>query len=407
MRRRIVATLLASIGALATTLGLAGGARGPATAVVGPPHGFAPSDRLDAERRGRTSTPLPAPGSLERWRRELPGGIEVAPVVDAAGGVIVVLVTGEVIRLEPDGKPSWRRRLPCAPSTAAPVLTSDGSIALLCTDGSLQRVSADGKRSEVALHSDNRQSEAAPLARDDGSVIVASDEELIQVASDGSISARVHVGYSHPVGGLVAYGKSVLVTVAGGDVWQWQSPRAPERLGSFEGAVERGAALFGTRALVAVVGRDRVVAFDPLSRRTTLLADGAGIDIFEGPPALAPNGELSLTTLDGQLVGIDSSGTVSRRAPLENTAIFGDAGAPLTAFTTSFDVRESAPLIVDPKGMVAFARQSGRFGLCAPTDRVTVLDAAICTRPVALLPAGPGRIVVACSSGAVVMWGDQ
>jgi hypothetical protein len=205
---------------------------------------------------------------------------------------------------------------------------------------------------------------------------------------------------------LIAFHKSVVMTLANGEIWQWQSPGAPKRLGSFGGPVERGAVLFGERALVAVVGRDRLVAFDPVSRQTTLLADGGGLDSFEGPPTHAPTGELLVTTGGGELLGIDSSAAQIRKTPLDAT-VLGDAGAPVSLFASSFDSRESPPLVVDPKGTVAFVRQSGRFGIVGAGERVSLLDAAVCSRPIALLPAGTGKIAVACATGTIVMWSDK
>src|SRR5437660_1595588 len=82
------------------------------------------------------------------------------------------------------------------------------------------------------------------------------------------------------------------------------SPGMPRRLGTFGGGLDRGGSLLGTRALGAVVGRDRLMAFDPVSRRATLIADGAGVDKFVGPPSLAPSGDLLVMTADGELLGI-------------------------------------------------------------------------------------------------------
>src|SRR5688572_12358562 len=82
----------------------------PRTVVVGSPRGFAPSERLDGQRSGRTTTALPFP-PVELWRRHISGGIEVAPLVDAKGNILLPLTVPEVMKLGPDGKEIWRARL--------------------------------------------------------------------------------------------------------------------------------------------------------------------------------------------------------------------------------------------------------------------------------------------------------
>jgi hypothetical protein len=63
-------------------------------------------------------------------------------------------------------------------------------------------------------------------------------------------------------------------------------------------------------------------------------------------------------------------------------------------------------LVVDPKGRVAFARNSGKVGVIDPSGNLHTASARQCARPVAILPAGPSRLLVACRSGSVAIFGD-
>src|SRR4051794_30146057 len=68
----------------------------PAVVIAGSPKGFAPSERLDARRTGRSAVRLPA-HPVEVWKRQVSGGLELAPVVDEEGAILVAL-TGVVSR---------------------------------------------------------------------------------------------------------------------------------------------------------------------------------------------------------------------------------------------------------------------------------------------------------------------
>src|SRR4051812_33231817 len=81
----------------------------PRVIVVGPPHGLAPSDRLDVRRSGRSQTRLPA-APTEVWRRHV-GKLDVSPIIDGAGNVYVATSgIGEIVKIGPDSKELWRVR---------------------------------------------------------------------------------------------------------------------------------------------------------------------------------------------------------------------------------------------------------------------------------------------------------
>jgi outer membrane protein assembly factor BamB len=381
----------------------------PATLVVGRPLGPAPGDRVDPGRLGRAHTALPARGR-ELWRGELAGGLDLPPVIGSAGDLVAALVSPEVVKISgAAGHELWRRRLGSVAAVVAPVLASDGSVVVLCGDGSLWRIGNEGRvRHHVELGSPSKAAQAAPLADDRGGVTVATEHELVAVAADGTVTARALTN-ELTVGGLIRRGGELLATGADGTVFSWRPPGQVRSLGTLGGAPAGGAALAGPRTLVAVVERDRLVSFDLVTATVTVIASGPpGQPQLEGPPSLTPNGELLVTTSGGELLGFDAHGEQVRLVGLEAvpTPFGGDAGALLPVFRR-VELQPSPPLVVDPAGRVGFIRYSGRMGVVERDDQVEILDPRSCARPLALLPAGPGRVVVACRSGSLILWGEQ
>jgi hypothetical protein len=399
----IVATAGLALGGLSIALGFESGA--PTTVVVGSPRGYAPGERVDARRRGQSSVELPSEPK-ELWRRELAGGLELPPLVDHQGEIVAALVSPDVVRLDKDGKQLWRVQLGSLPAIVPPVLTSDGSTALLSGDGTLWSVSAGGAvRFSTDLMMRTRRAAAAPLARANGSVVVAGDTDLAVVGADGVVRARATLP-NRAVGGLIGWRRGVLAVTQDGVVYHWKSPKAPRKLGELGGPVTGGVVLTNARTVVGVIEADRVVALDLLSGNVTLVISAeTAIAELEGPTTLDPRGELLVTSAYGELFGIDPHGAVARRVALEPLpTLSGDAGAPLFR---RMDARPSPPLIVDAKGRVAFMRNSGKLGLVVSDDAVIEVTLRLCARPHAVLPAGPKRIIAACRSGTLAMFGEE
>lgn len=380
----------------------------PTTIVVGRPLGHAVSERVDPARRGQSKTRFPSE-PVELWRRELAGGLELPPVVDAEGEVVAALVSPDIVRIGKDGRQTWRARLGAAPAVAPPVLTSDGSTFVVCGDGTAWSVSAGGAvRFTTNLGIRTKKAMAAPVALENGSVAIAGDLDLAIIAGDGSIRAQASLP-SRPVGALLRYRRGILVATQTGDVYHWRSPLGPQKLGSLGGALEGGVMLVSKRAVVGVVNRDSVVVLDLESGNTTLvIGEASTLVALEGPTALSPNGQLLVTSVVGEMFGIDAHGVVERRIPLEPLpALFGaDAGVSVPPIFRRLDTRPSPPLIVDKRGSIAFIRNSGKVGIVRPDGSITTVNRRLCARPIAVLPAGPGRLVAACRSGSVAMFGD-
>jgi hypothetical protein len=411
--------------ALAVLLALGGAQRvaaqaGPVSVVVGPPRGWAVSDRLGPRRLGRSEAELPS-SPRELWRRELVGGLELPPVVDAAGGVIAAVASApEVVRLEPDGRSSWRVRLDGAAAVVPPVIASDGAALVIGGDGRLSRLDAatGTVHQAVALGAGTREARATPLALEDGGVVVAADDALVRVSALGEVTARAPLA-DGAVGGLIGWDGGVLVTAESGDVLWWRAPLPPRRLGVLGGAPSGGGALVGERTLVAVVAGRRLVALDLRAGQTTLLLGPRGaseelraLEMLEGPPTLGISDAVLVATVAGELLSVDARGLVTTAGLLEQTSVRvdGDAGAPMASLFGKVDPSPSPPLVADRAGRVAFVRRSGpgRAGviaLGAAGAGVGVASQRFCVRPLAVLPAGTGRMLVACVGGSLGMFG--
>jgi hypothetical protein len=380
----------------------------PTAVVLGTPPGVAISDRLGPSRLGRSDSALPE-SATEVWRRELAGGLELAPVIDSKGSLTAALVSPDVVRIGRDGQQMWRTRLGSSAPVVSPVTTSDASVAVVCGDGTLWSVSSSGTvRFKTNLKMSTRQARATPLPRDDGSVVVAGDNSVVTVDGGGQITARA-VLPSRPVGGLIAHQHGVLLTTENGSVYHWRPPARPRELGKLGGQLDGGAARVGPRTVVAVVDRRRVVALDLKTGSTTLLMGGDGLMQFEGPVTLDQAGVLLFTTTIGELIGLNAHGVVVRRLALDDLPVlFGaDGGTAMPSIFRRLETRSSPPLIADPAGRVGFARSNGRMGVVDPSGNVLVASGRFCARPLALLPAGDGRMAIACKSGSVAMYADK
>jgi hypothetical protein len=63
-------------------------------------------------------------------------------------------------------------------------------------------------------------------------------------------------------------------------------------------------------------------------------------------------------------------------------------------------------VVVDATGRIAFVRGNGRAGSVSPTGRVEVVSERICAAPVAVLPGGDRRMLIACHDGGLWMFGE-
>jgi len=166
------------------------------------------------------------------------------------------------------------------------------------------------------------------------------------------------------------------------------------------------AALADARTLLAVVDGRRVVALD-LSTGTTNTRSGGsfGVGLFDGPPAVGPGGMAITATTAGLLLGFDAGGDEQLRIAVDRPppAPAGDGGPGIPSFFGAVEAKASPPVVVDREGRVGFVRAGGRAGVVAPDGSVALAAERVCSAPVAVLPAGERRMLVACRDGTLVM----
>jgi hypothetical protein len=392
----------------------------PHTVVVGAPRGAAPSERVDGRRSGQSKTRLPFPPT-EKWRRHLGGNIELPPVVDDAGRIIVALTVPEIVALGPDGKEVFRTRIGASSAISPPVLTSDGTLVVVTMAGAAVGVGRDGRiRFATPLGVRGRDVDAAPIARADGSVVLGG-RMLVELDETGAVRSRAALP-ERAVGALLEGPEGTIATAESGSVYVFRPPNAPRKLGSFGGPLRRGAVLEGGRTLLAVVGGKSVVGLDMPTGLLNVRLGDAGLGAYDEPIALHPRGFALVTTSAGLLLGLDGSGNEKLRVFLEKGTGSGEPPAPpppapsvfpgrgpstppAGGFFGTVDAKPSPPLVVDKDGRVAFARTGGRVGVARADGNVALAGERMCNAPVALQPAGEDKMVLVCRDGTVWMLG--
>jgi hypothetical protein len=388
----------------------------PRTLVVGTPGGGARTDRVDGARSGRSATALPRAGSgglRTEWRTVLAAAIDVAPVIDDRGTAYGVGTRGEVFAIGRDGSEEWHAST-AAIEASAPTLLSDGTLVFTDAAGEAIAVRAGTVRWRVRFGRSDaaRAIPPSPLALDDGGVVVATARDLSALDSEGHERSRVAL--PEPVAGplLAAAALGEVIAVgASGTVWTW-SPGASEvtRVATFGGPIDDSAALADDHTLVAVAGgRLHLVAID-LVRGTATTRAFAPAGLWLGPPSMeggiahlllqVPTGELAL--------GIDAAGGETSRALL---TLHPPAMATSDGGVAPIVPLPHTPLLVDAAGTLAFATADGGVGVVSAGSVDLLAD--VCPLPsgnargvsaptAALLPLGPGALLAACRSGAMV-----
>ncbi|MBV9947051.1 MAG: PQQ-binding-like beta-propeller repeat protein [Myxococcales bacterium] len=419
---------LAAVGAIAASArGQAIHVEQPATFVVGTPAGGARAERVDAARSGRAHSRLPRAHLHTEWRIPLGTLLEHAPLVDAGGGSYVVGTHGEVVAVARDGAERWRVATGAAqPGPAA--LLSDDTLVFVDTAGQAVAVRAGAVRWRVRFGRGD-VTRPAPLPLEDGGVLVATSRELCALDRDGRERARTVLPEPSSVPLVGALGKVVAVG-ASGAVWSWRPGADVERVGAFPSPVDGGAALLGSRKLLAVTaGQAHIEAVDLVDGTAATLAvapappsGGSTLalpSLWLGPPSvqqragparaaapaifvelLAPSGELALA--------LDPSGAELSRVLLtaHAPAVAPDGGAPGPSPSP-----HTAPL-VDALGSLAFATEGGAIGV-AGGGRSELLGQEICEPPdgrqargvapvVGLAPLEDDAFVAACRAGALL-----
>ena len=87
---------------------------------------------------------------------------------------------------------------------------------------------------------------------------------------------------------------------------------------------------------------------------------------------------------------------------LEKPAPSTLGGLGLGGTFVQVELKPSPPVVVDGYGRIAFVRAGGRVGVVAPEGHLEIASERVCGAPIAVLPAGDKRMLVACHDGGLV-----
>ncbi|NUO47696.1 MAG: hypothetical protein HOV80_02440 [Polyangiaceae bacterium] len=384
----------------------------PGVVHVGRPRAHGPVERVDLARTGRATTALPS-APAEVVRRSTGVGAQ-PPVVLADGTVVVAMATPEVARFGSDGAELGRTRIGTSAAVRPPVVLADGGIAVLTGAPSIVFLRASGKIvATVALSRTTFPVAGAAGAEGgaflsptlDGGVVIAAGRSFAIVDPSGRFRSqatlpereRFATDLVRGAGGWLAVSQS-------GNVFALRPPAAPKKVGSFGAAVASTPALADERTLVAQVGAGRIVAVDLRTGGAITRATDPSLSSFDGPFVLDKGGATWVTTSEGLLLGFGPTGDEIARAGIDRPSQSPTPGPPGARFAPP--VLHRALLLADPEGRVAFARAGGKVGVRSPDGRVMIAPERGCTTPLALLPAGPGKMVLSCREGGIVFYGN-
>lgn len=430
--------------AVAAAAGVAANASGdsidpfvPTSVTVGESYAIAPTSRLDASRTGRSDEPLPS-APQELWRRST-GTIDAAPLVDASGAILLCTTAGELTKVSPDGKELWHAKMTGSP-VGAPVLLSDGSIAALTSNGSVAAFGPDGKLRFTTSVGARNTDPIVPTSTGGVAVLASSvlASSLVTLDADGAMTSETRL-VLHGSFAPIETPHGWLIVQDDGAVVRVRPPNAPRDLGTFAGLIEGGAVLSDERTLLAVI-HERLLALDLVTGVVTTRAAINGVNGINGPPSVGDDKVAYFTTTDGMMMAVDDGGKEVFRATLERSSSAYTGYAPGGYYPGAYPpgygygyygARPDPPLLAGADGRFAFLRNSGRFGLVDATPvevkipgppgpsgekteisttvvraKVSVVGEHACQTPVAVVPAGENRLVVACREGIVALYSE-
>src|SRR5262249_25416364 len=113
----------------------------------------------------------------------------------------------------------------------------------------------------------------------------------------------------------------------------------------------------------------------------------------------------------GMLIGVDAMGNERTHVMLDKLPVLPAGGLTLSGGSSgsSFvqgELKPSPPGVVGAVGRVGFVGFNGRAGVVAPDGHVEVASERVCAAPVAVLPGGEKRMLIACHDGGLWMYGE-
>jgi hypothetical protein len=194
-----------------------------------------------------------------------------------------------------------------------------------------------------------------------------------------------------PIVSVVVVSDRVVALGSSGSAHVWAPPAPARRVGTFDGVVSADSiSTLGTR-LVAVVDRNRIAELDVLTGVRTPRVTKTRERLVDAM-AIGRDGALTTITVTGVLQRFGAAGRELLQVPLWSQAPAGGPG-PI-----------AGPL-VDSAGAAAVA-VGRRLAITTANGHLASADEG-CDDPLAVVPQGDGRLVIACSSGLVLSVGDR
>jgi outer membrane protein assembly factor BamB len=346
-------------------------------------------DRVDTGRTGCSPDPLPSEPVVQ-WQQRAPGPFTVAPIADVEGAILVASARGALTRIDAHGALDWQADLG-APAASAPAILSDLGVVVVTRAGEAVAFAATGQRRWATRLPSSSETAPAPLPRSDGSLVVAVDYTLVRLDPTGDI--RLQAAAPELPVALLGDGERTLVVEHSGRVQVWTPDGRLETVGTLGGSLRADPVLAGEQ-LIAPVGDGTLTGLELRTGRRSERWPGSTARVLAAP-AVVPS---------GKVVAVDSEGVLliepaPAREPLE---------VPLTASRARGAVTTAprpssawlAPL-VDARGTAIVVAPGLEFAV-VHAGRMRPVEGTGCNTPVAVVPAGPRRAVVACGSGLVV-----
>jgi hypothetical protein len=377
-RMALVAAGLASLPASATELVTAL----PHEFVVGPARGFAIANDVDTSG-SRHVLALPSVDAARvAWQRHVPGGIGANLLVDAESRIFAV-GTGRVTQLRADGGLEYSQAGEFSNAVAAALLT-DGTRAVLTREGRVIGWSPGGSVVfDVALEAPSPQSSSSLLPLPDGGALASVGEWLLEI--DATRVVRSYASLPAPIQHAFLIGARALVVDEQGRVFEWNRRELPRRIGAFSAPLT--AALVDSGSLLGLTAARGVERMD--------CSDGGLRELIRvDPPGAAP-----------VLASIEPGRWVIMKPDGSWFSLRADAAANAGGGRSRSDAPTHMGLLADSLGTVAWWASDVPLHLETGSGVGRQFVEVRCAAPTGLVPAGPSRIVAACSSGAIWLIG--
>jgi outer membrane protein assembly factor BamB len=297
---------------------------------------------------------------------------------------------GALTRFDAHGALGWQAELG-APTASAPAILSDLGIVVVTTTGQAVALATTGQRRWAVQLPSRSRTVPAPLPRADGSLVVAVDYTLVRLDPTGEIRLQ-SAAPELPVA-LIGHGDATLVVEHDGRVQVWTAEGHLETVGSLGGPVRAGAVLAGER-LVAPVGDGTLTELDLRTGRREERWPGSTARVLAAP-AVSPSGRLTAVDREGVLLVETAAAREPLQVPLDASPARDAVAAPPHASPTWL------PPLVDTHGTAIVVAPGLEFAV-VHAGQMHAVEGTGCNRPIAVVPAGSRRVVVACASGLVV-----